>query len=788
MRGDLPEPSTTPGSDRLGPWLERLAVLLMLLGVAGTLAMILAVHQRRVATRRMPAPPPVVAAPVAPDPAEEIGGQGDAVVVAEPESEPEPVPEPEPVVDPTAEALARIDAERQELIAEAETKLDRLGTLGRALEDREERIASAIGLAERAKGKVAALRAEADRLEADAQFVGFERDVLDRRKVETEESLRKAAENPGYAILPYRGPNGTWRRPIAVECVNGGATIQPGGTRFSLLELSPIRGSAGAFAAVIVRVASLLQIEGAPDGTPVEPYVLFVVRPDGIRPFYEARGVLDMLDIPYGYELVEQDLEVEFPSWDDPTIWGALSAPTPAPSTIAGGDGLGGLPNLDDMMPPDVPSMADLAAEAAAGLDPGIGGGLGGGTGGGLVAGAGGGGGGGAWPFKPGAGDQGDDGFGDEERGDWSVVYPEDGPTAIPGTGGGPDPLGGALAGLGEPGGGVGNGMDATGGAFGGIQEQLGAGQPPPAVSTEDSRGRLSHTGAETPKSFLDPSFDGNGGQTGGGGNGLGPGGHPGDGRGGGGHDPRGVPSRPGGSELAGVPAPNGPGGGQAGGASSIPLPPLPGTVGNGQPGGVDGGTGTPAGGRWPAGSGAGGTGGRFARGGVDGPGDLAIRGDAPAGGRPDGGRVAAEAPDEAASRALAEAIERWGGGQRDLGASLLDATGGLRDGLEGLRASEAAEAWAANGRSGMPGTTGGAGQASGGSAATGGSAASGGAARQAADRVRGPGDRPAAGGGRARDRGARGRAEAARRPGGSAASGRSSGRPSWSSPAVGTG
>ena len=31
-------------------------------------------------------------------------------------------------------------------------------------------------------------------------------------------------------------------------------------------------------------------------------------------------------------------------------------------------------------------------------------------------------------------------------------------------------------------------------------------GQPPPAVSTADSRGRLSHTGAETPKSFLDAS------------------------------------------------------------------------------------------------------------------------------------------------------------------------------------------------------------------------------------------------------------------------------------------
>src|SRR5438105_300832 len=62
-----------------------------------------------------------------------------------------------------------------------------------------------------------------------------ERDVaredLDRAR------LNAAAPN-SFAILPYKGPNGTWRRPIAIECRDGTATLMPHGPSFSLLELA----------------------------------------------------------------------------------------------------------------------------------------------------------------------------------------------------------------------------------------------------------------------------------------------------------------------------------------------------------------------------------------------------------------------------------------------------------------------------------------------------------------------------------------------------------------------
>jgi hypothetical protein len=60
---------------------------------------------------------------------------------------------------------------------------------------------------------------------------------------------------------------------------------------------------------------------GSPDGDPVTPYIYFIVRPDGIRPYYEARARLEPLGIAFGYELVDQETEIDFPDFDDLVSW-----------------------------------------------------------------------------------------------------------------------------------------------------------------------------------------------------------------------------------------------------------------------------------------------------------------------------------------------------------------------------------------------------------------------------------------------------------------------------------
>src|SRR3954466_9456961 len=42
-----------------------------------------------------------------------------------------------------------------------------------------------------------------------------------------------------YAVVPYEGPNGTYRRPIYIECVKGELVLQPEGVRLTADDLRP---------------------------------------------------------------------------------------------------------------------------------------------------------------------------------------------------------------------------------------------------------------------------------------------------------------------------------------------------------------------------------------------------------------------------------------------------------------------------------------------------------------------------------------------------------------------
>src|SRR4029077_12081477 len=86
--------------------------------------------------------------------------------------------------------------------------------------------------------QIAGITAQAEKLERDADEFSAERDVLERELDATKAALAKASTRSGFAVLPYKGPNGTWRRPIVIECTGGGAMLQPRGPRFTGPELS----------------------------------------------------------------------------------------------------------------------------------------------------------------------------------------------------------------------------------------------------------------------------------------------------------------------------------------------------------------------------------------------------------------------------------------------------------------------------------------------------------------------------------------------------------------------
>jgi hypothetical protein len=228
------------------------------------------------------------------------------------------------------------------------------------------------------------LSEQARRLETELDGVALERDVLARERDESRAALAKARTRSSYAVLPHKGPNGTWRRPIVLECQNGQATLQPGGPSFSLLEMSMLLGPRSApLVAAVAREVMRSQAEESPDGAPVVPYIFFVIRPDGIKPYYNARAQLEPLGIAFGYELVDQNMEIDYPDlanldeWDSPisprpgrpaTTPPVASAPADRPWPASGARGTGTSRGSNDTLESFVwPARPELAAAGSGG-------------------------------------------------------------------------------------------------------------------------------------------------------------------------------------------------------------------------------------------------------------------------------------------------------------------------------------------------------------------------------------------------------------------------------------
>src|SRR5262249_60113011 len=117
----------------------------------------------------------------------------------------------------------------------------------------------------------------------------------------------------------------------------GSARLQRRGPAFSMLALAPlIHPRASPVVLAIAREMLHIERSETPDGAPAVPYLVFLVRPDGIRPYYDARARLEPLGIAFGYELIEQDLAVEIPDFNGLSTWdGTVPLDPPAGGSLA---------------------------------------------------------------------------------------------------------------------------------------------------------------------------------------------------------------------------------------------------------------------------------------------------------------------------------------------------------------------------------------------------------------------------------------------------------------------
>jgi hypothetical protein len=175
----------------------------------------------------------------------------------------------------------------------------------------------------RLEGKWKLLQAEAGNLKASA--VSSEdataelaqlRQAIELAEQQMDEARLAAKQRPrSYAIIPYRGPYGTLRRPVFIECTARGIVLQPEGLVITGSDLNGPMGPGNPLDAALRATREYLLASGVV-GEKGEPYPLLIVRPDGTEAYGAARSAMKNWDDEFGYELIEAGVQLEYPAAD----------------------------------------------------------------------------------------------------------------------------------------------------------------------------------------------------------------------------------------------------------------------------------------------------------------------------------------------------------------------------------------------------------------------------------------------------------------------------------------
>ncbi|MBA3483514.1 MAG: hypothetical protein H0T51_17040 [Pirellulales bacterium] len=233
-------------------------------------------------------------------------------------------PAPGPAVDPAKVAaklaeLKQQEAQLAELRAEAAKRIDEERDRVSHLEEHERRLEH-----ELAKLHITLQRlAEAEKKQSiDQDSADRDLERLKQLVKDTEAQLEALRSEPGanksYAIVPYKGANGTYRRPVYIECTKDAVTIQPEGIVLTAIDFDgPIR-SGNPLAAAVRAAREELNARAAAAGQTdmPDPYPLLIVRPDGSRAYGVALSAISAWDADFGYEFVDSDWKLEYPDPD----------------------------------------------------------------------------------------------------------------------------------------------------------------------------------------------------------------------------------------------------------------------------------------------------------------------------------------------------------------------------------------------------------------------------------------------------------------------------------------
>lgn len=180
-----------------------------------------------------------------------------------------------------------------------EAEIEKLRARSQATTDSEQQLVDKLQSAQQKKGRLQAEQARlANRMtELSRQIARLEADLSQRGK---------ATE-----IVAYDSLTGTARKPILIECRERELVFASEGIVLTARDLSgfppeynPLKAGAEALLEHWIKSGEASE----------KPYILLVVRPEGTTGFYIARGLLSKLDHHFGYELVDSETQIHWPT------------------------------------------------------------------------------------------------------------------------------------------------------------------------------------------------------------------------------------------------------------------------------------------------------------------------------------------------------------------------------------------------------------------------------------------------------------------------------------------